>query len=119
MNTAKALKYLSIAVYSLGSFIVLCLGAVALFGSGEAINREAMLPFTWRESAFMGLATGCIPMLLACLAAYKFNGIKTSLHKKRKLALLFLPCSICAACALFIIAILLLGYINMFARNIT
>jgi hypothetical protein len=115
MKQTKTARNLANAIYSVGMFIVLCLGVMALFGSSKAINPEAMIPFTWRESAFIWLAAGCIPMLLACMAVYKFNDLKASLHKKRNFTLIFLPGFICAACVLYFIGVLLYAYILMFS----
>jgi flagellar biosynthesis protein FliQ len=61
---------------------------------------------------------GAIPMLLACMAVYKFNGIKTSLHKKRNFTLIFLPGFVCTGCMLYVIGVVVLGYLNMFISGI-
>jgi hypothetical protein len=114
MGTSKTIKIISNAVYIIGVAIALSLGITILFGSNEAINPDAMLPFTWKEQAFMGLAFGTVPMLLACMAVYKFNEIKNSVHKKRNFVLVFFPGFICSACALFIIGIIVAGMINSF-----
>ena len=105
----KTARIISNIVYGIGVVIAVSLGCIALFGSTQMVNPDAMLPFTWKEQAFMWLAFGTIPMLLACMAVYKFNVIKNCLHKKRNFFLIFLPGFICAACALFIIGLLISG----------
>jgi len=114
MNRTKTAKIISNAVYSCGVVIALFLGIASLFGPNEAINPEAMLPVTWKEQAFIGLAFGTVPMLLACMAVYKFNDIKNSVHNKRNLVLIFLPGFICSICALFVIGVIVAGMINTF-----
>ncbi len=108
----KTVRIISNAVYSLGAVIAFSLVCITLFGSTQIINPDAMLPRTWKVQAFIWLALGTMPMLLACTAVYKFNVIKNSLHKKRYFFLIFLPGFICAACALFIIALLIAGMVN-------
>ena len=110
----KQIKLILNAVYSVGVLIVLYLGIVSLFGSSEVMNPDAMLPYTYKERAFLLLALGTIPMLLACMAVYKFNAVKNSIHKKRNFVFIFLPGFICSACALFVIGLLISGSINSF-----
>ena len=112
MDWTKHAKIISNAVFSVGAFISLCLLAIVIFGSNEVINPEAKLTFTWKEQAFIFLAFGTIPMLLACMAVYKFNNVKNSIHKKKNFVFIFLPAFICSACALYIIGVIFLGYIN-------
>jgi len=116
MNNIKIFKIISNAAYSIGVFIVLYLGITGIFGSNEVMNPEAMLPFTYKNRAFFLLAFGAVPMLLACMAVYKFNAVKNSQHKKRNLIFIFMPGFVCSACALFIIGIVILGMINSFIR---
>jgi hypothetical protein len=106
----QAAKTISNLIYCFGVGVALTLGSLALFGSHEFVNPGAMLPITIREQAFIALAVGSIPMLLACMAVYKFNRIKTSLHQKRNFALIFLPGFLCGGCALFIVGLLALLY---------
>jgi len=113
-STTNIFKIISNAVYSVGVIIVLYLGLICFFGSNEAVYPEAMIPFTFQERAFFGLAFGTVPMLLACVAVYKFNMIKNSAHKKRNLIFIFLPGFICSACALFVIGVIIAGIINNF-----
>lgn len=94
--------------------IAVSLGFIALFGSTQPVNPDAMLPITRKEQAFIWLAFGSIPMLLACMAEYKFNGIKNSFHKKRNFVLVFLPGFICSACAIYTISVVLVGMVNSF-----
>ena len=117
MGQAKIVKIISNITYSVGALIVICLGAVSLFGSSEMMNPDAMLPFTYKERAFLSLAFGTVPMLLACMAVYKFNAIKKSEHKKRSFIFVFLPGFICSACALFVIGVIILGMINSFVLH--
>ncbi|MDD3503015.1 MAG: hypothetical protein PHE63_02915 [Eubacteriales bacterium] len=112
MNWAKTLKTISNSIYIVGVVIVLCLGTISLFGSNETIDTTAMIPFTWKEQAFIWLALGTIPMLLACMAVYKFNAIKDKTQKKRNFIFIFFPGFICSACALFVIGVIIVGMIN-------
>jgi len=112
MNSGKAAKAVSNVIYSLGAAIVICLAGISLLGSKEAVYPDAMIPYSWRELSFIWLAAGSIPMLLACMAVYKFNAIKNSVHKKRNFILLFLPGLICSACLLFIIGIIMIMMMN-------
>jgi hypothetical protein len=116
MEVSKMAKIISNVVFTIGAIITLVLVCLALFGSSEPINPEAMLALSWREEAFVWLAFGFIPMILACIAVYKFNKIKESLNRKRNFCLVFLPGFVCGACALFIVGLLVAGYINMFAN---
>lgn len=110
----KTAKIISNIVYGIGVGMVVALGCIALFGPTQTVNPNAMIPFTWREQAFLWLAFGSIPMLLSCMAVYKFNTLKDSSHKKRNLILVFVPGIICAVCALFIIGLLIAGMVNSF-----
>jgi len=112
MNWTKTANILSNVIYFIGVLIVLCLGGTCLFGSNEAVNPDSMLLMTWRENAFIWLAFGSIPMLLACIAVYKFNAIKNCVHKKLNFALIFLPGFICSACAVFVIGVICAGMVN-------
>jgi uncharacterized membrane protein YdcZ (DUF606 family) len=116
MESYKTAKIIANTIYAIGAVIALALVCVSLFGSSEPMNPEAMLPFSRKEQAFIGLAVGSIPMLLACMAVYKFNKVKESLHKKRTFCLVFLPGFVCGACALFIAGLFAVGYVNMFAN---
>ena len=114
MNWTKTLKITSNAIYTVGVAIVLCLGIISIFGSNKTIDSTAMIPFTWQEQAFTWLALGNVPMLLACMAVYKFNAIKNSIQKKRNFIFIFLPGFICSACALFVIGVIIVGMLNTF-----
>ena len=118
MNMKKAGKIISVGVYAVGAAIVLCLGAVALFGSTETAFPESMLLLSWREVAFAWLMWGSIPMLAACGAVYAFCDIKNSLHKRRNFWLIFLPGFICFGCALSIIGLWIVGQILMGIRGV-
>ncbi len=110
----KTARIISDIVYGLGVVIAVSLGCIALFGSAHPVNPDAMLPLTWKEQAFIWLAFGSIPMLLACMAVYKFNEIKNSSHKKRNIVLIFLPGFICSACAIYIAGVVVVGMVNSF-----
>lgn len=73
-----------------------------------------MTTFTWKELAFIWLAFGTVPMVLACMAVYKFNDLKNSIHKKRNFILIFLPEFICSACALYVLGVIIAGMVNTF-----
>jgi len=113
MKQTKIVKIISNTAYSVGVIIVLYLGTVSLLGSNEVINPDAMLPITYKDRAFFFLVVGTVPMLLACMAVYKFNAVKNSIHKKRNFVFIFLPGFICSACALFIMCVFIAGYLNM------
>jgi hypothetical protein len=110
----KPARIISNIVYGIGAAIAVCLACAALFGSSRTINPGAMLPFTQREQAFIWLAFGTVPMLLACMAVYKFNAVKNSTHKIRNFILIFLPGFTCAVCALFMIGLVTVGMVNSF-----
>lgn len=114
MNSKRTLKIISNTVYTVGIVIALCLGTISLFGANETIDTTAMIPFTWKEQAFIWLALGTVPMLLACMAVYKFNAIENSTHKNRNFIFIFLPGFICSACALYVIGVIIVGMINTF-----
>ena len=99
-------KIIANTIYIIGMLFVLFLGAIFLFGPKEAINPEAMLPWSRSEQAFILLATGSVPMMISCVSVYMRDDMKNSVHKKRNFILIFLPGFICAACALFIIGVI-------------
>lgn len=114
MSGAKIARIISNSIYGIGVAVVVILGTIALFGPNEAVSPMAMIPFTYRELAFLWLALGTVPMLLACMAVYKFNDLRNSACRKRNLLLIFLPGFICSACALFGVGVMIAGYINSF-----
>ena len=116
MESYKTARMTANIIYAVGVVIALALVCVFIFGSSNPINPEAMVAFSLKDQAFIGLAIGSIPMLLACMAVYKFSKVKESSHKKRTFCLVFLPGFVCGACALFIVGLLIAGYINMFAN---
>ena len=100
---------LSIAVYSIGVFCVLVLAPVSLFASGLSFVFDS--DFNWtlaspyffidpndripvNHIALYGLAFGVFPMILACMAVYKYC-VDKSKHKYRKFNLIFLPAYVC------------------------
>ncbi|NLU51772.1 MAG: hypothetical protein GXX10_02760 [Clostridiaceae bacterium] len=108
----KSARIISNVVYGIGVAMVATLVFVALFGSNQVTNPDAMIPYTWKELAFMWLAIGTLPMLLACMAVYRYNEIKNSTNKKRNFLLIFLPGFICGACAMFIIGLLIYEFVR-------
>lgn len=111
---SKAARIISNIVYAVGTVITATLVGIALFGPNQTVNPEAMLPFTLKEQAFTWLAFGATPMVLACMAVFRFNEIKNSVNKKRNFVLIFLPGFACSACALFVIGVVIVGMINSF-----
>jgi uncharacterized membrane protein len=117
MNGTKIVKLISNTIYAIGSAVALTLSIISLFGANEAVFPMAMIPSTYKELAFIWLTFGTVPMILACMAVYKFNDLKNSNHKKRYFIFIFLPGFICFACALFVIGLIVAGYINSFILN--
>ncbi len=113
MSPSNAPRLAVDVVYVVGTVICLVLGATALFGSNAVMDPDAMLPFTYRERAFLFLCVGAIPMVAACVGVYVVHQIGRKPHHWRKACLVFLPGAICAACALYAVAILLIGMVNM------
>ena len=118
IDKIKPIKIIFNVIYVIGVIIVLCLSAVALFGSNEAVYPDSMMLYSWRNYAFFCLAFGTIPMLLACIGFYKFNNIKRSKRKKFLFLLIFLPGFICALCALFIIGIIIFMIIRGYMHHL-
>ena len=116
MNRTRPAIIIANTVYAIGVMLVICLGSIALFGSGEPVNPDSMMRYSWRNMAFFSLAIGTIPMLAACTAVYKLNNVKSSARKKSRFLLLFLPGFICSACMLFVIGIIVVlmvrGYVH-------
>lgn len=110
----KRAKIISNIVYGIGAAIALVLVFIAVLGGNEPINPEAMFPVTPKERAFIGLAVGAIPMIFAGMAVCKFNDVKNFKHKVRSFILIFLPGAVCAGCMLFLITVIVIGYLNMF-----
>ena len=109
----KLAKIVASVIYFVGTAIVLVLGVICLFGPRTEIFPDAMVPLTWREQAFVYLAIGTLPMLLACVFFFisKFNAIKNGRRKLVKSAAIFLPGAICLGCLLYIIGLLFWGYL--------
>ena len=108
----KIAKTLSNAVYSIGVVIFIFLLCLVLFGTSIIPNPDAMIPWSMREIAFVGLAIGAIPMFLACMAVYKLNDIKQSMHNKRNSLLVFLPGFLCGVCLLVVIGLIVIMFIQ-------
>ncbi len=111
MMTPKTAKTLANSLYALGLAVFLVLAGFALFGAGLVPNPGAMISWSMREIAFVGLAFGAVPMLLACMAVYRCNGFTHSKHKRRNFFLIFAPGLLCGACLLFVLG--LLGFMMM------
>jgi len=109
---SKTVRIVSNIVYGIGAAMTVSLCCIALFGPAQPVNPDAMLPATWREQAFIWLGCGALPMLLACMAVYRFNMIKAGTHKKRNFLLVFLPGFICGACAFYMIGIVIIGLLK-------
>ncbi len=105
METSKTAKILSNVVYGFGLLIFLALAGLVLFGANYSPYPDAMISWSLREIAFVGLAVGAVPMLFACMAVYKFNHIRHSAHKRRDFTLIFLPCFLCGACLAFVLGL--------------
>ena len=114
INITKKKKIIINVVYSAGVCIAIFLAVVSLFGPQEPMNPLAMIPFSRREQAFIGLAVGAVPMLLACAAACKINNVASKPHKKRNFIAIFLPGLMCAACLLFVVGVILIGMVKGF-----
>ncbi len=91
MNGTKTVRLISNTIYAIGSAVALTLSIISLFGPNEAVFPMTMIPFAYKELAFIWLAFGTVPMLLASMAVYKFNDMKNSAHKKRYFIFIFLP----------------------------
>jgi len=106
MHISKTAKIVSNSIYAFGCVIFLALACFALFGASLVPYPDAMIPYSMRDYAVVGLAMGSIPFLFASMAVYKFNLIKQNLHKKRNFLLIFSPCFLCGICLLFIIGLI-------------
>ena len=105
----KNANAISQIVYSIGIFCVIVLVAVSFWGSGWSLvvdsdfNQTHFSPYFYLDPGAripvnhiggFGLAIGTIPMILACVAVYKYN-VDKSKHKYRKIGLIFLPAYVC------------------------
>ena len=101
----SALKMIANVMYSVGIVICVVLAYFVLFGANliPYPDPNAMIQWSMHEYAIVGLAVGAIPMILACMAVYKFNKIKQSQHRKRNLLLVFLPGFLCGVSLLTVI----------------
>lgn len=113
----KAARIINDIVYGTGTIITAALCCLALFGSTQPVNPDAMLPISWREQAFNWLAFGTMPMLLACIAVYRINKLNNSPAKIRNFVLIFIPGFICGTCAIVITGAVLLGMLKYFLLN--
>ena len=105
----KNANIISKIAYCIGVFCVIVLVAVSFLGSDWSLVFD--YDFYWTLSSpyfyidpnaripvnrigWFGLAIGTIPMILACVAVYKYN-IDKDKHKYRKMGLIFLPAYVC------------------------
>jgi hypothetical protein len=110
----RIVKIISNTIYGIGvAFVIACVAGV-FFGKGVIPHPESLFRITLQDIAALCLAIGSIPMILACMAVYKFNCIKTTPKKKRNFILIFLPGFICAASVLIFIILLIFFYIYSF-----
>jgi hypothetical protein len=112
MNIPPFTKHLSNVIYAIGVLFFTALVGMWVFGGNTVLFPDAMLPYTLREQSFIWMAAGAVPMILASMAVYKYNAVKTSAHKKRNLALIFAPGFVCCGCLLFILAILAIMFVQ-------
>ena len=109
-------KRISNGVYALGIAVFLALVCLVAFGANLVPNPDAMIPWSMRDIAFVGLAAGSVPMLFACMSVYKYNRIRETAKKKRNFFLIFLPCFLCGVCLLvcvgFLIVMLAMGFMD-------
>jgi len=96
------IRILALVIYAVGCVSVFYFGILSIFGSDAIVNPEAMLPVTQRESAFMNLAIGALPMVLSCACVQCF----CKLNRKISVALIYLPGVVAGGCLLFIFALL-------------
>ena len=117
MSNKKTAKLIANILYSIWVLIVLCLLTVFLFLPNRQLNPDAMIPFTLRDQAFVFAAVFSVPMIISCAVFYRINKLREKPKKNILFLLVFLPGFICAACAFFIIGVILLGMINSFLLN--
>ena len=106
IDASKIAKIIANTVYLLGTLVFAILICLFIFGADYVPFPDAMLPSSMREIAFIWLAIGTTPMLLSCIAVYRFNNIKESEHTKRILILIFLPAFLCGICLLVVLALI-------------
>jgi len=100
MNVGKLVRVTSNAIYIIGVAVLLTLLTFYIIGANMVPYPEAMIPWSMRDIAFMGLAIGAIPMGIACVAVYHFNRLRQSPKKTFKTILLFAPGVVCGICLL-------------------
>ena len=105
------------AIYVIGTCITLLLSIVFLSHSDIITNQEAMIPFQLYEQAFILLAFGAIPIVIACYMVCKVYEIKKGYHHKINRIIIFIPGIICVSCAIFMFVLLFFGMINSFVLN--
>ena len=101
-------------IYSIGTCITLLLSIISLSRSDTIINPDAMIFFQLYEQAFILLAFGAIPMVIACYMVCKVYEMKNSHNYKINSMIIFIPGIICVSCSIFILALLFIGMINSF-----
>jgi len=91
----QGIKILANTVYAIGALCVLILVILLFWG-------ETFIPFDYEKqmvpvnfSAWLLLMFGTIPMVIACVAVYFVNDLKSGEHRIMSFALVFLPGLIC------------------------
>ncbi|BBF43726.1 hypothetical protein lbkm_2414 [Lachnospiraceae bacterium KM106-2] len=108
-NKNRVAKTIVRCSYMIGVVAVTLLVIIVLSNSKKLVDPDAMLPTTYQEAAFVWLAIGTIPMLLASIGAYYFGDLKTRIHNKIGMIGFWLPSAICGSCLIYIIGIVLIG----------
>jgi hypothetical protein len=106
MSKHNFARIASNTLYSIGIVVVVALVGIVTFGEGFIQNPDAMIPYSLRDYAFVGLAVGLVPMLLVTMAVYKSNDVRHSVCKRRNFILLFAPVFICGICLLVVLGVL-------------
>lgn len=106
-------KLFANTIWGIGTAVTAVLCAIVLLRVDIVLNPDAMLPMQLWEQATKWLAVGFLPMLIACIGAYRVNGIKNRKHVKRDSLLVFLPGILCFLSLVFWIGTWMLGMLNM------
>lgn len=61
----KPVRIISNTIYGIGVAIAISLGCVALLGSNQIVNPNAMIPFTWRAQSALPAAALFAPFVRA------------------------------------------------------
>jgi hypothetical protein len=111
----KYSKIIISVVYAFGVVIFIVLIAMFLIGPSKAINPNAMIPYTWKDRAFIAMGFVALPLLITSCLFYRTHDIKNSPTKKRDTILIFIPGVLCLLCTLFLLGLfsymLISGYL--------